>query len=327
MNTVHFKNLDLNLFRVFLTLVQHRSVSRAAEELALTPSAVSHALNRLRTALGDPLFERRGGGLVPTTFATEVAKQVRPALDQLRNATERFEFDPKTADREFIVAAGSYSAAVVLPSVLERMRREAPGVRLRARRIETHYVDDVEQDRVDMAVGVLVTSNRRLEWRSLITDSMVWVARKGHPFIRGPLTMDMLGRAGHVVMDKFADVFGEGYSEMRRFLVEAPELRDASQAALDKTEMKGGGPAVFISDSAHALAIVRGSDLVTLSLRRLAETFAGGDLQILAPPHPTPSIEIGIAYHRNRPRDPGFAWLLRMFEETYPRQKQKRSLG
>ena len=53
MNTVQFKNLDLNLFRVLLALLDHRSVSRAAEELALTPSAVSHALGRLRTMPGN----------------------------------------------------------------------------------------------------------------------------------------------------------------------------------------------------------------------------------------------------------------------------------
>src|SRR5262249_53569037 len=153
-------------------------------------------------------FERRGGGLVPTAFASEVAKQVRPALDQLRNATERFEFDPATAEREFVLAGGAYSAMVILPDLLERMRKIAPRVRLRMRRVEAHYVDDVEQNRVDMAIGVLSTSARRLEWRPLVSDEMVWVARKGHPFIRKPLTMEMLGNAGHVVIDKFADAFG-----------------------------------------------------------------------------------------------------------------------
>ncbi|HEX5007790.1 MAG TPA: LysR substrate-binding domain-containing protein, partial [Hyphomonadaceae bacterium] len=265
---------------------------------------------------------RRGGGLVPTAFASEVAKQVRPALDQLRNATERFEFDPATAEREFVVAGGAYSAMVILPDVLERMRKAAPRVRLRMRRVEAHYVDDVEQNRVDMAIGVLSTSARRLEWRPLVNDEMVWVARKGHPFIRKPLSLEMLNRAGHVVIDKFADAFGEGYTEMRRFLVEAPELRDASEAAFDKTWLKGGGPAIFVTDTAQALAIVRGSDLVTLSLRRLAEAFSGGDLQLFEPPHATPTVELGLIFHRNRPRDPGFSWLLKQFEDT--RQVKRR---
>jgi DNA-binding transcriptional LysR family regulator len=314
------KNLDLNLFRVFLTLMQHRSVSRAAEELALTPS-VSHALNRLRTALGDPLFERRGGGLAPTAFASEVAKQVKPALDQLRSATERFEFDPKTAEREFVVTAGSYSAMAILPSLLERIRHAAPGARLRARRIESHYVDDVEQGRVDMAIGVLGTSNRRLEWRPLLSDTMVWVARKGHPFIRKPLAMDMLGRAGHVVMDKFVDVFSEGYTEMRRFLVETPELRDASEAALDKAELKGGGPTVFVSDSAHALGIAHGSDLVTLSLRRLAELFLARGCRFSI--RRIRRLQSNSASHITATVHPGFAWLLQMFEELYPPKRRR----
>ncbi len=195
------------------------------------------------------------------------------------------------------------------------MRKAAPGVRLRVRRIERHYIDDVEQGRVDLAIGVLSTSTRRLEWRPLMKDSMVWVARKGHPFVKKPLTMAMLNRASHVVMDKFADAFSEGYTEMRRFLVETPELRDASGAALDKTSVKSG-PAVFVSDALHALAIVRGSDFVTLEPAagwpRTASTGRAADPRT-APPHP--GIELGVIHHSDRTRDPGFAWLLTMFDE------------
>ena len=108
MNAIQFKNLDLNLFRVLLALLDHRSVSRAAEELALTPSAVSHALGRLRIALNDPLFDRRAGGLSPTAYAIEVGRQVRASMDTLRDALNREEFDPAIAEREFIVA-GVYS--------------------------------------------------------------------------------------------------------------------------------------------------------------------------------------------------------------------------
>src|SRR5690242_251127 len=130
MNNVQFKNLDLNLFRVLLALLEHQSVSRAAKELALTPSAVSHALGRLRTALGDPLFERRGGGLIPTAHAVEVGRRVRPSMDRLRDAVNRDEFDPATAEREFVVAAGSYVAAVILPRIIDNLSKIAPGIRL-----------------------------------------------------------------------------------------------------------------------------------------------------------------------------------------------------
>ncbi len=136
MNTVQFKNLDLNLFRVLLALLDHRSVSRAAEELALTPSAVSHALGRLRTALNDPLFDRRAGGLSPTAYAVEVGRIVRGSMDTLRDALNRDEFDPAIAEREFIVAAGSYAVVVILPRIVDHLAKVAPGVRIRLRRIE-----------------------------------------------------------------------------------------------------------------------------------------------------------------------------------------------
>ena len=129
MNMIQFKNIDLNLFRVLLALLDHRSVSRAAEELALTPSAVSHALGRLRTALGDPLFERRGGGLSPTAYAVDVGRRVRNSMDTLRDALNREEFDPATAEREFVIAGGSYAVMVILPRIINHLAKVAPGVR------------------------------------------------------------------------------------------------------------------------------------------------------------------------------------------------------
>ncbi len=64
MKPVQFRNFDLNLLHVLLALLEHRSVSRAAESLSLTPSAVSHALGRLRAGLGDRLHAEFAGGLL-----------------------------------------------------------------------------------------------------------------------------------------------------------------------------------------------------------------------------------------------------------------------
>lgn len=61
MNEIQIKNLDLNLLVVFCTLMEEGSVNRAAEQLGRTPSAISHALGRLRDQLGDPLLVRAGG--------------------------------------------------------------------------------------------------------------------------------------------------------------------------------------------------------------------------------------------------------------------------
>ena len=314
MNSVQFKNIDLNLFRVLLMLLDHRSVSRAAEELALTPSAVSHALNRLRTALDDPLFERGGGGLVPTARALEIGRSVRPAIDQLREAVDRSEFEPGDTEREFVVAAGTYAVTVILPLVIDRIAMTAPGVRLRVRRIEEQSVEDLELGRFDVLLSTSTGLKPGVEWTPLLQDEMVWIARKGHPTISPPLKMDMLVRAQHVILEKMGHFVGAAYPEARQFFEETPELHDASAAAAGRLyRSRTSSTGAIVTDVLHAMAFVRKSDLVSLSLRRLAEQDAEG-LQVLTAPHATPAVEIGAMYLRARQRDPGFNWLMEQLE-------------
>ncbi|MEZ5938666.1 MAG: LysR family transcriptional regulator [Hyphomonadaceae bacterium] len=311
MNSVHFRNLDLNLLRVLLALLDQGSVSRAAQELSLTPSAVSHALRRLRLALGDPLFERRGGGLVPTAFALETGRRIRPPMERLRDAISRDVFDPATTEREFVVAAGSYVAAVFMPALVERLAVAAPNVRLRLRRIEDQSAEDVEHGRLDLLFGVQSSLAGRLEWEPFATEDMVWVARRGHPHIRAPLTMDMLAGARHIIIEKFNRVIMSGYPELRRFVDESRDLGDATQQAAGQGRRHGPGPGatLIVTDPIQAIAIAARTDQVTLTLRRMAQQFEP-KLQLLEPPHPTPRIEMGLLYHPDRARDPAVRWLI-----------------
>jgi DNA-binding transcriptional LysR family regulator len=320
MNPVQFKNLDLNLFRVLIALLDNGSVSRAAEELALTPSAVSHALGRLRTALGDPLFERRGGGLAPTAYAVDVGRRVRGSMDTLRDALNRDEFDPATAEREFVIACGSYPVLVMLPQVIDHLARAAPGVRIRLRRIEDQSPDDVEHGRLDMIFGIPVNATGRLEFRRLLSDRMVWIARRNHPEVHAPLTLEMLAEARHIIIEKFNRVASPDYPELRRFFDEGRELGDASRAAvgLDHNQRRITGASTIVTDTMHAIAMAAQSDHVTLTLRKAAEAFLTDQIQILDPPHSTPPIEIGVIFHPDRLRDPGFRWFLSVLTGLNP---------
>ena len=68
------RRLDLNLLLVFEALLRLRTVAAAAEELAMSPSAFSHALARLRTTLADDLFVRIGHIMQPTALAEDMAE-------------------------------------------------------------------------------------------------------------------------------------------------------------------------------------------------------------------------------------------------------------
>src|SRR3546814_12877412 len=91
---------DLNLLPVFVTLMEERSVTRAAERLGITQPASSHALSRLRTMLQDQLFLRERYGIQPTPVALELAPVILAALATVADALRRQpEFDPASADQ------------------------------------------------------------------------------------------------------------------------------------------------------------------------------------------------------------------------------------
>src|SRR5262249_6034150 len=127
MNEIDLRRFDLNLLVVFEVLMAERSVTRAAERLSRTQSAVSHSLSRLREQLGDPLLMKGLGGMQPTPFALELMEDARPILRSIQRAlSPRHEFDPATSQRLFRFAAPDFARAL-FTSLLARVRSEAPG--------------------------------------------------------------------------------------------------------------------------------------------------------------------------------------------------------
>lgn len=124
-------DVDPNLMRVFDTLIELRSVTRAADRLGLTQSAVSHALGRLRNLLGDPLFVRNARGLQPTARAEAMAADVHEGLRRLRGALAPESFDETQGRRRFTIAAATYFCALFIPTLVEQVRLVAPGVSFR----------------------------------------------------------------------------------------------------------------------------------------------------------------------------------------------------
>ena len=122
--------LDLNLLVVLDALLAERHVTHAATKVGLTQPACSHALGRLRVALGDPLLVRGPrGAMLPTPRAEALAPGLRAALQGLAVALRgEARFDPTTARRSFRIAAGDYLELVLLPPLLAMLAREAPGV-------------------------------------------------------------------------------------------------------------------------------------------------------------------------------------------------------
>lgn len=151
---LNFRTLDLNLLRILDTVLTERSLTRAAGQLAMTQPAVSNAMKRLRDALGDDLVHRSGFGIEPTPRALLIWPAVRSALQSLEHTLSPGEFDPATSEATFILAMADATAAELMPSLVETIERDAPGISMRVLPLTTRDPRRLLTDeQIHLAVG------------------------------------------------------------------------------------------------------------------------------------------------------------------------------
>ncbi len=188
MSRIDLRRVDLNLLPVFAVLMDERHVSRAAERLGRTQSAVSHALERLRDQLGDPLLVRVGGVMRPSPFALDLIAEINPILGSLERAlSPRETFDPTTSTLDFrIVLPDFWSAAVA--RFLAQVARVAPGITIDWLAPHENSLFGVAAGQIDLAVapsrlatveGTQSAPLGVLVWRSFVRDGHPAIARWG----------------------------------------------------------------------------------------------------------------------------------------------------
>ena len=181
MNDIQLRQVDLNLLVVLDVLLRERSVKRTAQALHVTPSAVSHALRRLRELFGDELLVRDGRQMRPTVRAEGLAETLPRVLQQLERALAGSEaFTPVTSTRTFRLAAPDFIAPLV-PHLLRDIGRAAPGVRVELAPLMSGAVRDLTEGRYDALIGPSRLTNEGLRGEPLGAWSWAVYARAGHP--------------------------------------------------------------------------------------------------------------------------------------------------
>ena len=199
--TMHVRDLDLNLLHVFQAVHTARNVSRAAESLGLSQPAVSHALTRLRLALHDPLFVRAPAGVAPTPKADQLARQVAAALQMLDSALrEGDSFDAASSQRRFAVHMSDIGADEFLPLLMADIAAQAPGVRLEVQQLEPQAIGPaLDEGRLDLAFGYL-PALAATESETLLSERYVVLLRQGHPLARRLRSRVELDRLDFIVV-------------------------------------------------------------------------------------------------------------------------------
>lgn len=198
---LNLRSVDLNLLPVFEAVYEERSLSRAAHRLAMTQSAVSHAMSRLRSLYHDELFVRQPRGVLPTRVADTLYATLRGALASVRESVGNARaFAPDTAQRTFFVAVSHPLGPLIAVRLRERLDRAAPGIEVafstRSRPIEIERA--LRDGRIDAAVDWLSPENGPFHEVTLFEDAVVAVARSGHPALRRLRTAADLAQASFV---------------------------------------------------------------------------------------------------------------------------------
>jgi len=291
MNEIDLRRFDLNLLIVFEVLMTERSVSRAAERLGRTQSAVSHSLSRLRSQLGDPLLIKGGVRMQPTAIALDLIEQTRPMLRGIQRVlSPRYVFDPATSQRVFRIAAPDFMLTV-FAQLLSRLRGEAPGVSTEWTAPREPTLLDVAEGQIDVAIvpaelrlpeGVASEALGALAWRCY--------GRKNHPAF-AEWSRETWTRWPHLVVR-----VGDSLT--------SPVNVAASSAGLERT-IAGWVPHF----SAIAPVLANSDLLTTLPVIAMAETMHAYDLESREVPFPIPPLPHVMVWSTTRSRDPAMTWL------------------
>lgn len=299
MNSVQLRSLDLNLLVVLHQLLRSESATKAAERLGLTPSAVSHALRRLRDELGDPLFVREGHKLVPTARASALADPLQRVLGEIeRLLAGDAPLEPATLARTFTIGATDYAQLVLLPRLLGRLAEEAPKVELQILS-PGNAVDALVRERhLDLALGTFFSPLPGLYSSHLFEERFVVLARRGHPLLRRGLNLERYAAADHVLV--------------------APRATPGS--VVDRalaTQQLERRVVVRTPHFAVAAHLVAESDaLATVPERAAAVLAPPFDLVVREPPLEVPGFRFGVLYGELDRYDPAHTWFRGLLAEV-----------
>src|SRR5882724_1528345 len=287
---MNVRDVDLNLLRVFDAVLHEGTVTAAAGRLHLTQPAVSNALARLRAVFGDPLFVRTASGMEATPFARGVAEPVRQALALLETALAHGPgFDPATATRAFRFYMSDLGQIEFLPPLIERIQKQAPGVRLEAVALE---VEDIAAalaaGSLDLAVGFLPALGPPVRRRALFRDPYLCLMRADHPI--QSLTKKKFAEASHALVS---------YRGGHRVIEEALERAGLARKI-----------ALRVPHFTVVPMVLERTDLILTLPARVARVFERrGKLKCLPPPVPIPQAEVAVHWHERFEADPGNRWL------------------
>lgn len=281
--------------------MQERNVTRAGHRIGLAQPSMSSALTRLRHLFNDELFVRSASGMQPTAVAIEAGIAVSEALRHIRTALDRdAEFDHAKTNHRFSVGVTDYGDVVVVPALIEAMRRDAPNANLVVRPITSvsESVIALERGDVDLLIGGHLPLSSRTIRHTLFTERFVCIRNGAHASNQTMISLKDYLDLPHVL---FSAVGGDGAPGVVDRLLSERDLKRRVAVSLP-----------------HIVAVpfaVSGTDLLATMAERVAARFAQtAGVTILPLPFELETFPIEMLQAKNSLKNKATSWLSHLVE-------------
>lgn len=290
------RGADLPLLVSLDVLLQECNVTRAAARLNLSQPALSAQLARLRQLFDDPLLiaSSNGRGLVPSQFALNLHRRLKPALTTLSSAIQinATAYRPETDARCFTIAATNTAAAMIIPALIgNSCAYDNPGLKFVT--VEPDFskiLAQLEKGEIDLCLSPACMLPPELCVSGLVTAPHVLVQRRGHPNGTAPVTLDeYCTELGHINVAHNSSLHG--------YIDEQLYRRGRSRHVR-----------AAVKDFSFVPAILKRSDLVCTVPRGMTNPI-DMDLERRTLAFPFSTYALCMAWHPRCEDDPSFLWL------------------
>jgi DNA-binding transcriptional LysR family regulator len=295
---MNLHSLDLNLLVALDALLREANVSRAAMRIGLSQPAASHALQRLRDLIGDPLLVRNGARMELTPRAQALRGPLSQALDQVRSLFVPDEFDAISSERHFRLMMPDLAVELLMPPLMAKITRAAPNVTIDVVPWRSSAIFTAEFARtIDLVISI-GDAFKGFHRQRLYTDSDALAVRRGHPAAAKLRKREAFLAARHVA------VVIRGHNE---------DLIDSWL----RTKGIERRIALIVPGYIEALHVTARTDLIAFVPRRLIAALSKQlSLLTVAPPLDPGIDEQYLFYPTRAQMDPGSIWLRQLMLET-----------
>jgi DNA-binding transcriptional LysR family regulator len=288
--------IDANLLVALEALLAEAHVGRAAKRMAVSASAMSHTLARLRELVGDPLLVRTGQRMSLTPRARELATPVQEGVALLARALARpVALDPANERRTIRIAAVDYAQSLLVPELAVMLARDAPGIEVVVTPFGDGSMRGLVAGDLDLALA-MHRSTSGLRSRVIHEEPFVSCVRRGHPVLRERMTVQRFAAMEHVLISPRGRVAG------------------AVDDALRARKLERRVVAVVNTFLAAALVVARTDLVLTCAARSAAQAKQWFGVQLFEPPIRLAPAKLGMYWHERHQADALLGWLRERIE-------------